>query len=216
VARRRLIVGIVVTIVAVVGLFLLFGGKDNNPIASFIDPPPPVGEVSFAKVNAAFEATATTPDRDHLQKTADKTAPDVATVVAELFQNGYADPEGWGDAGAIDGLFTDDAAAQVEPNVDTLTLGTDVPSSSLDPGKSTITVTSLVDKDGNAVRAMGDVTFTGTTTNDDGTYTDVTVTGTLFLVPTGDGWKIEAFRLQRNEKPGNAPPSPSSSPTESP
>ncbi len=215
VARRRLIVGIVVAIVAVVGLFLLFGGKDNNPIASFIDPPPPVGEVSFAKVDAAYEATATTPDRDHLQNTANKTAPDVAKVVAEFFQNGYADPDGWGDAGAIDGsvhrrrrgagraerrhAYARHRRAQFEPR----------------PGKSTITVTSLVDKDGNAVRAMGDVTFTGTTTNDDGTYTDVTVTGTLFLVPTGDGWKIEAFRLQRNEKPGTAPETPSSSPTES-
>jgi hypothetical protein len=204
----------VVVAVAVVGLFFLFGGKDN-PIAAIIDPPPEVAEFSFAKVQAAYEATSAESSRDQLQKTADQTAPDVAAVVAELFQSGYVDPSGWGDAGAIEGLFTDDAAAQVEPNIDTLTLGTDVASSALDPGKSTVTVTALVDKDGKAVRAMADVEFKGVTTNDDGTYTDVAVTGTLFLVPDGDGWKIEAFRLQRNEKPGTAPSSPTASPTES-
>lgn len=214
VARRRVIIGIVVAVVAAIGLYLLFGGKES-PITSIINPPT-VGDVTFAKVTADYEATVNGVDQSKQKQAANETATAVSLVVTELFQNGYADPDGWGDAGAIEDLFTDDAAAQVEANVDTLTLGSaGDASSAFEPGRSTMHVTALTDKDGRATRAMAEVEFTGTTTNDDGTYTDVTVTGTLFLVPAGDTWAIEAFGLQRSVQPGTAPASAAASPSES-
>ncbi len=52
---------------------------------------------------------------------------------------------------------------------------------------------------------MAQVSFRGKAANTDGTYTDIEVTGTLFLVPDGNDWKIEAFNLRRSEEPGKAP-----------
>lgn len=211
-----MIIGVAVAVVAIGGLFLLFG-KDN-PIADIINPTPPPGTFVFATVTSAYEATAVTADKEKLQSAAKQATPDVQAVITELFQKGYVDPSGWGDAGAIDDLFTGDAKAQVEPNVDTLTLGAgaDGTVTAVDPRKSKLKVTVLTDADGNVTRAMAQPTFAALAANEDGTYTDITVTGTLFLVPTGDGWRIEAFGLNREQKPGEAPPTSSSpSPSES-
>jgi hypothetical protein len=41
-------------------------------------------------------------------------------------------------------------------------------------------------------------------TNTDGSTTKITLTGTFFLVPDGDNWKIEGFNLDREEKPQKA------------
>ena len=59
---------------------------------------------------------------------------------------------------------------------------------------------------------------TSTSAHADGTYSKITVTGTLFFVHDGNDWKIEAFSLNRDEKPVEAPvsASPTTSPTESP
>ena len=207
VARRRAIVAIVGVVLAAIALFLIFGGKGANPIASIINPSPPPPTFAFDTVNTGAEATVAQMDKTKLEHAAKAITPDVEKVVTQLFQDGYVDPGGWGDAGSIDGLFTDDAAKQVEPNVDTLTLGTNAGDTftGLTPEKSVLKVTGLMDGNGQPVRAMATVWFNGTATGSDGTYTDVAVTGTIFLVPDGNGWKIEAFNLRRSEEPGKAP-----------
>ena len=64
---------------------------------------------------------------------------------------------------------------------------------------------SLIDGNLNVIRANAEFTFKGTTANTDGTTSKVTLTGTLFLVPDGNDWKIEAFNINREENPTRHP-----------
>ena len=155
-----------------------------------------------------YEALATNLDKKKLEKAAKHAAPTIQHVTTQFLQAGYVDPDGWGDAGSINDFFTDDAKQQVDANIDTLTLGKNA-SDTVDtftPSKkgNVIKVTSLIDGNLNVIRANAEFTFKGTTANTDGTTSKVTVTGTLFLVPDGNDWKIEAFHINREEKPHKA------------
>jgi hypothetical protein len=221
VARRRVIVGIGILVVLGVALFLLLGGKDSpldaiNPFHSEA----PVPTFEFTHVTSGYTATVAGANKDAQNKTSDEVATQVAEPVTSLFQAGYVDPSSWGDAGAIEDLFTDDAQKQIEANIGVLTLGADAGATyaSVQPSTSNLRVVTLTDGKGDALRALAEPEFTAIATHKDGTYSKITVTGTLFFVHDGNDWKIEAFSLNRDEKPVEAPPSasPSTSPTESP
>ena len=221
-ARRRVFVGIGVAVVVLGGLYFLFGRGGDSPLGS-INPfhsEQPVPTFSFTKVTSGYEATVAGANKDAQSRTSDQVAKQVEVPVTELFQNGYVDPSGWGDAGAIDGLFTDDAQKEIDANIDVLTLGTDAGATYkvVQPTTSILRVITLTDGKGDPLRALAEPEFTAIATHTDGTYSKITVTGTLFFVHDGNDWKIEAFSLNRDEKPVEAPPSasPSTSPTESP
>jgi hypothetical protein len=213
VARRRVIAGVVVALVVIAGVWFLFGrGKDSiipNPFSS----PAVVPTFKFKPVTPRYEVTVN-PKQGHLskaklEKATKHAAPTIESVATKFLQAGYVNPDGWGDAGSINDFFTDDAKQQVDANIDTLTLGKNA-SDTVDtftPAKkgNTIKVTSLIDGNLNVIRANAEFTFTGTAANTDGTSSKVTVTGTLFMVPDGNDWKIEAFRINRVEKPHKAP-----------
>lgn len=208
VARRRVIAGIVVALVVIGGLWFLFGRGKDSPLADIIGSTPPVPTFSFKTVVPKYEALATNLDKKKLEKAAKHAAPTIQHVTTQFLQAGYVNPDGWGDAGSINDFFTDDAKQQVDANIDTLTLGKNA-SDTVDtftPSKkgNTIKVTSLIDGNLNVIRAAAEFTFKGTTANTDGTTSKVTVTGTLFLVPDGNDWKIESFHINREEKPHKA------------
>ena len=221
VARRRVIVGIGILVVLGVALFFLLGGKDSPiSISSVLGNDPDVPTFEFTHVTSGYEATVAGANKDAQNKTSDEVATQVAEPVTSLFQAGYVDPSSWGDAGAIEDLFTDDAQKQIEANIGVLTLGADAGNTytSVQPSTSNLRVVTLTDGKGDALRALAEPEFTAIATHTDGTYSKITVTGTLFFVHDGNDWKIEAFSLNRDEKPVEAPASasPSTSPTESP
>ena len=126
VARRRVIVGIGILVVLGVALFFLLGGKDSplqaiNPFHSEA----PVPTFEFTHVTSGYEATVAGANKDAQNKTSDEVATQVADPVTSLFQAGYVDPSSWGDAGAIEDLFTDEAQKQIDANIGVLTLGAD-------------------------------------------------------------------------------------------
>ena len=219
-ARRRAFVGIGVAVVVLGGLYFLFGRGGGSPLANVLPghTDPPVPTFAFTSTTSAFEATAINVDKKKETAAAKQVTPDIRDVVTQLLQAGYVDPSTWGDTGAIEDLFTKDAQGQLEANVDTLTLGTnaDAVFASVEPTKSKIKVTALTDANAGVIRAMAQPWFHATATNDDGTFTEISVTGTLFLVQDGNDWRIEAFSLNREMQPGEAPPaSTSPSPSES-
>ena len=169
--------------------------------------PRPCRPSTFTSTTSAFEATAINVDKKKQSAASKQVTPQIRDVVTELFQNGYVDPSGWGDTGAIEDLFTKDAQAQLEANVDTLTLGTDADAifSTVQPSKSKLKVTALTDANAGVIRAMAQPWFHAIAANDDGTFTDITVTGTLFLVQDGNDWKIESFSLNREMSPAKPP-----------
>jgi hypothetical protein len=220
VARRRVLIGVVVGVAVIGGLYLLLNGGKDSPISlgGIFSSSPPVPEFSFSSVAVGVQPTVMKADKKKHLAAAKEVAPDVQGIVTQLFQTGYVDPETWGDAGAIEDLFTGDAQRQLEANIDTLTLGVDADATfaSVQPEASKLKVTSLTDGNAKVIRAMAQPWFSAIAANDDGTFTEISVTGTLFLVQDGDEWKIEAFRLNREMKPGEAPvTSPSASASES-
>jgi hypothetical protein len=205
VARRRVIVGVVIAVVVIGGLFfLLSGGKDSPLQAILPGSSAPVPTFAFKNVTNGFEGTVAKIDKKKQLEAAKAITKPVEGVVTTYVQTGYVDPGSWGDAGAIDDLFTDTAKGQVEPNVDTLTLGANAGDvyESFNPSKNNhLKVVALTDGTPSAVRAMANFDFTGTAHQSDGGAAKVTVTGTLFLVPDGSDWKIEAFDVRREVKP---------------
>lgn len=215
VARRRLLIGLVVVLVVVGGVgFLLTRGSSGGGIGQiFGHSAAPATPVHFTVDKVGAEKVAEEVDRSAMQSSLKETGTGVGTVLDQLFSTGYADPSKWGDAGEIKDLFVPDAAQTVEDNVNTLTIGehADDTYESLQPLDAKVRVRALIDAHGKSIRAYADAKFAGLARHKDGTYSKITVSGSFFLVPAGDGWKIEAFRVNRLERPAKAPASPSSS-----
>jgi hypothetical protein len=211
------VIGIIGAVVLIGGLLLILGGgSDGNPIQALVgDTTAPPATFAFKNVSSGFEATVAKVNKKQQEKAGKTITPAVQAVVTDLLQTGYVDPDTWGDADAIKDSFTGPAADQVESNIDTLTLGTTAGDTyaSLNPTSSRLKVVALTDGNANATRAMADFDFTGKATLDDGTYAKVTVTGTLFLVPEGDTWKIESFHVRREIEPKAPKASASTSPS---
>ena len=212
VARRRVVVGIIVALVVIAGLWFLFGrGNDSVIDIGIGSTAPEVPTFHFSKAQPKYEALQAHLAKAKLEKAAKHALPTIEKGTAQFLQAGYVNPDGWGDAGSIDDFFSDDAKQQVEANVDTLTLGKSASDQfdTFTPNKkgNTIKVTALIDGNLNVTRAAAEFTFKGTAANSDGTTkSKVTVTGTLFFVPDGNGeWKIESFHVDREEKPHKAP-----------
>jgi hypothetical protein len=212
VARRRVVVGVIVALVVIAGLWFVFGRGSASVIDIGIgSTAPPVPTFHFSKAQPKYEALQAHLAKAKLEKAAKHAMPTIEKGTAQFLQAGYVNPDGWGDAGSVDDFFTDDAKQQVDPNVDTLTLGKDASDQfdTFTPNKkgNTIKVTALIDGNLNVTRAAAEFTFKGTAANSDGTTkSKVTVTGTLFFVPDGNGaWKIESFHIDREEKPHKAP-----------
>lgn len=214
VARNRIIAGVVIAVVVIVAIFLLTRG--GGVLDTITSNEPPVGSVNFHLKGPEFVATQLSGDKQAQTNTAKATADAVKKQLDTLFETAYVDPSSWGDTGEIGDLFTDGAKGQLKDDIATITLGDNAGDTyeSVDPGKSSAKVRTLTDKSGNALRAAADISFTGLAKHKDGTYTEITVTGTFFFVKDGDTWRIEGYSLDRKEKPAKAPvPKGSSSPS---
>jgi hypothetical protein len=211
VSRNRIIAGAVGAVVVLGGIFFFTRGDGDGFIGG--DQPPP-GQVDFQLKGVTVIPYQLQGDQNAQKQTAHAVADEVRLQLDALFEAAYVDPDTWGDTGEIEDLFVGGAKDQIASDVSTLTLGANAGDTydAVDPGKSTLKVSVLTDAKGNAVRASGRLSFKGLATHDDGTYSAVTVTGTAIFVKDGDTWKIEAFTLNRSEKPAEAP-APSSSPT---
>ena len=203
-----------IAVVVIVAIFLLTRG--DGIIGTITGDKPPVGKVNFHLKGTEFVATQPEGDVQAQKDTAKATADEVKTQLDTLFEKAYVDPGSWGDTGEIGDLFTDGAKGQLKDDIATITLGDNAGDTydSVDPGKNSAKVRTLTDKDGNALRAAADISFTGLAKHKDGTYSAITVTGTFFFVKDGDTWRIEGYSLDRKEKPAKAPvPKGSSSPS---
>jgi hypothetical protein len=214
VSRNRIIAGVVGAAVVLGGIFFLTRGGDSGiPIFGGNDVPP--GQVDFQVKGVTFIPYQLHGDQAAQKATAHTAAEEIRKQLDAMFEKSYIDPGTWGDTGEIEAFFTGGAKDQIAGDASTLTLGENAGDTykSVDPKKSTIKVNVLTDAKGNAARAAATISFAGFATHTDGTYSAITVSGTAIFVRDGDTWKIEAFELNRSEKPAKAPVPTSSSPT---
>jgi hypothetical protein len=206
VARNRLIVGGVVALVVVAAIvFLTTRGGRGGIIGALPlgEPDRPVPEFAFEMKGVAVEPTV---DGKEQHAAAEDAATIVREELDELYVLAFLDPESWGDTGAIEDFFTGDAADQLEGDTAALTLGVDAGDTYeyVEPTDGTLKVRVLTSANG-ALMAQADAKFEALAEHTDGSFTTVTSTGTFFFVKDGDDWRIQSYRVDRDEEAAEAP-----------
>ncbi len=197
-------------------VIVFFITRNGGSLPLIGDSSAPAPSFTFTMKGVSYVPVESQGSASDQKKGADKAADGVKHTLDLLYSTAFVDQDTWGDPGEIDQLFTDDAADQIEPNLDALTLGKDAGATYdyVDPGRGTLTVRVLTDAHGSELRAFARTTFKALATHTDGSFTTITATGSFFLVKDGDTWKIESFDVNRAEKSAKAPAT-SASPSES-
>lgn len=207
--------GIAIAAVVGVGVYFLTGGETPGVIKDVLDggSERPTPNFEFDLQQAKYEATVAGADKEAQAATAVEVGDDVKAMMDDMFFVAFVDPETWGDTGEISGSFTGEAAETLEANVETLTLGADAGDvyAFVEPGRSTLHVRVLTDGKGNPLRAYAGVHFVAVAEHADGTFSQVTIDGTFFLLADGGEWEVEAYRAARLEREIEPPPSPAAS-----
>ena len=209
-ARRRAIVGGVAALVIAGGAVWLFTGGDGDgplgPIKDIIDGGPETPAFAFEVRRVVPESTTETRSSD-LQREANDVADQIKATLDELYFDGFVEADTWGDFGEIEELFDEEARAQAEADLDTLTLGTTGSETFtfLTPEEGTLVIDVLTDQSDRPVQALAFVKFRGVAEGDDGSFTDIRSEGSFFLRHAEGGWKIYAYRIDRGDRPGRAP-----------
>lgn len=215
VARRRAIVGgvAVVALIAVIVFFVTRGGGIPGISGGSTAAAP---EFAFTLKAPTYVPTEKGGNGSAQNKAAHDAADRVKATLDDLYFTAFVDPDTWGDAGEIDDLFTSDAADQIDANLEALTLGKDAGDTYtyVDPDTGTLTVKVLTNARGEALQAFAKTKFVAMATHTDGSFTEITVTGSFFLAKDGDTWRIQSFDVNRAEKATKAPVASASSPSE--
>lgn len=220
VARRRAIVGGLAALVIAGGAVLLFTGGDEilPDFVPGVDQGPETPKFAFGVKRVVVETTTATKSSS-LAKEAKAAAKDVKATLDELYFDGYVEHDAWGDFGEIEKLFAEDARAQAEADLDTLTLGEAGAEAYVfvEPDEGTLAIQVLADGADRPTQAIATVRFGGTAEGDDGAFTEVRSLGSYFLRADGGGWTIYAYRVDRTERPADgSSPSATSSASASP
>jgi hypothetical protein len=203
----------VLLLIAVIVFFVTRSGGGGIFTGGSSGPPP---EFAFTMKSVSYVPTEKSGNRSAEKRAAHDAADGVKGTLDDLYFSAFVDPDSWGDGGEIDNLFTSDAADQIDPNLEALTLGKDAGDTYtfVDPDAGKLFVRVLTNANGDALQAFAKTTFVATATHTDGSLTKLTVTGSFFLAKDGDTWKITSFDVNRAEKATKAPAASASSPSE--
>jgi hypothetical protein len=218
--RRTPLALIIIPIVLIVGagviVLFLTGNADKlpGPLGGGDEPVP---QFSFKLAKVQVVGTAEDADNAALKPVGDTTAADVAPVLDQFFTDAFLDPNKWKDGNYEDALavFSDAALPSAQTGgLETLTLGANAGDTydSVVPDKGSIRYDVLFDRDGNPFDVAAHVKFYATGKRQDATYVGIVSHGVLFLEDTGDGWRITAYDMKRNDHETEAP---SATPTSS-
>src|SRR4029079_17633066 len=104
--------------------------------------------------------------------------------------------------------FSDAALPSAQAQgLETLTLGDNAGDTydDVQPLQGSVRYDVLFDKDGQPFDVAAHVKFYATATTKDAKYIAIVSHGVLFLQDTGDGWKITAYDMKRNDHETTAP-----------
>ena len=204
-----LIVGGVVALALIVGAVVLITGGSDSPLVGGHSPVP-TPPFAFTAGKTVVVTTAMDPDQATTQKAVQAAKPAAANaerMLHDVYSNAFLSPDNWTAASyeaAFDD-FTDEAKAEAMKQLDVLTAGSAAGDtySAIEPGKkATFTTKVLIDPKGVPYSTVSTVTFTATATKKDGTSaTDIVSQGQYVIEKTADGWKISAFKVNRDDQP---------------
>ena len=198
------------------GSYLLSGGESFIPdVDDLLNRGPATPEFEFQKTSFVVVSTTDT-NADDLTKAAEPAAAEVQTVLTDLVQRTFVDPDTWGDyEDVFADTMTEDAAKRAGEQTKVLTLGATANDdyTFMTPERGGITMTILTGSEDSAVEASATITFVGLAEATDGSFTTVTSKGTYLLEKIDGEWRIFSFDVDRREKAAKAPASASAGPS---
>jgi hypothetical protein len=185
----------VLAIVAIAGVLLFGGGGSLLP--NDVDS-------SFSFELRRVEA-ATLIDRApaELQDEAEEASAQVKETMDALYSAAFVDRSAWGSYEDAFAQFDGSAAESARADVDVLTLGSSASEEyrAIASPAGTVTIVVLTDRRDAPVTAIARVEFHADAELDAGGASRITSRGAYFLRPTGDGWRIFAYSIDRDEEP---------------
>lgn len=149
-------------------------------------------------------------DRPEAGANAGNRLPQVVNLINGYYNTAFVDPAKWGDGAhpELAGFFTEEAKPHVGPRIGVLALG-DVSRSVTDvrPDKQSIDrLTFYFDADPGQPLGVVTTSFeaTATPSEEDGEPVKILHSGTFWLQPEGDGFRISAFDAAINVSQGAA------------
>lgn len=213
--KRRLPLALLLVPVALVAagvvLFFVVAGGNGDGLIGGDQQDEAAPPFDFRVGRVRVERVVPNADTDTLQTEAEAlVTEEITPVIDELWTDGFLDPANWrqGDYEELFALFESDAAVTAQSNVEVLTLGTAAGDQyeRVTPDRGGIAYTVLFDSDNNPDTVTARVRFYATAELKDGTFVAIVSAGQLFL-QEGDGWKIIAFDVRRNDHE-TTPPTP--------
>jgi hypothetical protein len=211
--KRRIPLALILVPVVLIGggvaLFLNLTGGGKAIIDKVTGGEEPVPEFAFSLKKVLVTTTAEGSDVEALRPAAEAAADEVAPVLSTLFTEAYLDPNNWKD-GAYDEafeLFAPESRSAAESAIDTLTAGANAGDlyENLSERKGSIRVGVLFDREGKANSISAHVRFYALGERKDGGWTSIVSHGVMFLKDTGDGWRVTAYNIKRNDREAEAP-----------
>lgn len=189
--------------------YFFLGGSDSDDDATPSDNKPEVSTETpeFAFDMRQFDVISSSTDVKADHEANQPAAEDVTEVMNAYYRAAFLDPNNWRE-GTYDSAwaaFEKAAVADAKAQADVITLGdgyTDA--ESVMPKPSTDSVKILLNPGGKPETAVAQVTFGALVTKPGGEQVTVSNLGQFFLRPVeGKDWKIYAFRVDRQDQPGD-------------
>lgn len=134
-----------------------------------------------------------------VQKASDQISADMSA----MFKSGFLDPQNWRE-GVYDSFFAhfdQKAGAEAKGQVEELTAGTSAAEmyDDIQPGFAHLNTKVMVDEKGKPVLGVAIVEFNATASGTDGAAINLHTEGQYFMQPEGNGWKIFAYDVDRQD-----------------
>ena len=209
-----LIIGGVAALIAVVIAVLLLGGGDSLP--GIIGPDPlETPEFAFETTKVTSVPTRADAQDGELNAEATPVANEVEDAMDALYIGAFLDPGNWQE-GAYDDvwdLFEPGAGAEAQAQVDTLTAGTGAGDAfdEIQPVMGVLNTKVLFDQKDRAFSAVAIVKFGARGKSKEGQDVRISSEGQFVFQQVDGVWKVVSFRVLRDDRPVEPPPSASAS-----
>jgi hypothetical protein len=213
--RTRYIVGgICALVIAAVLVFVLTGGSDG-PIGQAVGGTADAPDFHFdaSKPKVVMTSADKIPDAKDVAAGA---AASTTEALDSFYLEAFLDPANWQE-GAFDDAFESfapTARKKAESQAEVLTAGTEagLAFDSIEPKRSTLKVTVLLDPQGAPYSTVGVVKFKAGGTGDGGEHVFVS-TGQYILQKIDGDWKVVSFSVKRADQDAQPPETTTSSPS---
>lgn len=195
-----------VVAVAVIGFIVFSGGGTSG--GGLDDPSDETPTFAF-RVRDQRSVSTMSVETKKLKAPMKHATSGASELLNAVYTAGYLDPANWrsGSYDAVLEAFDAEARTAAQDELDGLTAGPDAGATyrTIEPGRSNIATTVLLDDKDHPAAVEAEVTFVAVATTQDGSVAKLMSSGQFFLRPVqGGNWTIAAFEVDRKTKAAEA------------